>query len=410
MDHAAGERLSLHADLAEAASAGQLRLLYQPVLDLAEGTLRGGEALVRWQHPTLGLLTPDRFIGLAEDTGLIGTIGKWVLDEACREASSWPDEVAIAVNVSPRQLDDPTIVTEVADALARSGIQPARLILEITESVLAHDTTTVVPRLHELRALGVRIAVDDFGTGYSSLLYLRRFPVTILKLDRFFVSGLGRDADDAAIVKSTIDLAHALGITALAEGVEQQEQLEILLDMGCDLAQGYLWSPPVPPDDLTPLLEQRTLASSTTATTERLFSGERGMDSDASTQWLARKAPRLRVVLVDDSAGDRSLLRSALEAQGAFDVIGEAGMAEDAIAMVRNALPDVVVLDLSMPGRNGLETLPEILLASPRTRVVVLTGYTSEGVRRAAVAAGASACLNKSGPINRLMEELLPVG
>jgi diguanylate cyclase (GGDEF)-like protein len=246
MDHAAGERLSLHADLANAITAGQLRLLYQPVLDLADGSLRGGEALVRWQHPELGLLTPDRFIGLAEDTGLIGMLGKWVLDEACEQALSWPDDVAIAVNVSPRQLDDPGIVLEVAAALERTGILPRRLILEITETVLAHDADTVVPRLHELRALGVRIAVDDFGTGYSSLGALVHLPVDILKIDRAFITGMLQQEAAADLVQVLIDMGRTLGLDVVAEGIEEMEQALALADRHCQLGQGFLYSRPVP--------------------------------------------------------------------------------------------------------------------------------------------------------------------
>jgi EAL domain-containing protein (putative c-di-GMP-specific phosphodiesterase class I) len=246
MDHAAGERLALHADLADAVAGDQLRLLYQPVLDLADGRLRGGEALVRWQHPELGLLTPDRFIGLAEDTGLIGLVGKWVLDQACQQATEWPDDVAIAVNVSPRQLDDPCIVLDVAAALERTGLRAERLILEITESVLAHDAETVVPRLHELRALGVRIAVDDFGTGYSSLGALVHLPVDILKIDRAFITGMLQQEAAADLVQVLIDMGRTLGLDVVAEGIEEMEQALALADRHCQLGQGFLYSRPVP--------------------------------------------------------------------------------------------------------------------------------------------------------------------
>jgi predicted signal transduction protein with EAL and GGDEF domain len=263
MDHDASERLALHADLAEAVTGGQLRLLYQPVVDLADGSLRGAEALVRWQHPTLGLLTPDRFIGLAEDTGLIGALGRWVLHEACREAAGWSTDVAIAVNLSPRQLDDPAIVREVADILDASGLHPARLILEITESVLAHDVDAMIPRLEALRALGVRIAVDDFGTGYSSLSALVHLPVDILKIDRVFIARMLERTAAADLVQVLIDMGGTLGLEVIAEGIEQTDQVLALRAQHCRFGQGYLFSRPVPATELVRLLDLPAKATPT---------------------------------------------------------------------------------------------------------------------------------------------------
>ena len=245
MDHAASERLELHADLTDAVARGQLLLHYQPVLVLADGSLRCGEALVRWQHPTLGLLPPDRFIPLAEDTGLIGAIGLWVLQEACQQAVDWPEEVGIAVNLSARQLDDPGIVKEVADVLARVGLRPERLVLEITESVMACDIDVVITRISQLRALGVRIAIDDFGTGFSSLSALVQLPVDILKIDRCLIAQMLDQPAAVGLVQILIDLGRTLGLEVVAEGIEELAQATALRERHCQLGQGFLYSRPV---------------------------------------------------------------------------------------------------------------------------------------------------------------------
>jgi len=252
-------RLEMEAELRQAIEQDDLVLRYQPVVDLATGTISGVEALVRWDHPKRGLVSPVDFIPLAEDTGLIVPLGRWVLRTACAQVAAWACELGeaaahltMAVNLSGRQLAQPDLVELVAGTLAETGLDPGRLELEITESVLMEDSAGVaLVRLHDL---GVRLAVDDFGTGYSSLIYLRRFPVDTLKLDQFFVSGLARNTQDTAIVRSTIDLAHALGLAALAEGVEKPRQLDVLRSMGCDYAQGYLWSEPVTADEIARLL------------------------------------------------------------------------------------------------------------------------------------------------------------
>jgi EAL domain-containing protein (putative c-di-GMP-specific phosphodiesterase class I) len=243
-------RLSLEVELRRAVDAGQLRLHYQPVMSRDE-ELVSAEALLRWQHPDRGLLGPEDLIGLAEDTGLIVPIGAWAVGEACRQLAEWrrtSPELSVAVNLSTRQLMEPGLHAMVSDALSSSGLPGEAISLELTESTLARDATRAGHLLTELRGLGVRLAVDDFGTGYSSLLYLRNFPVQVLKLDRCFVAGLTENVEDAAIIRSTIGLAHALGLEAIAEGVETREQYDTLRTNGCDLMQGYLWSPPLPPN------------------------------------------------------------------------------------------------------------------------------------------------------------------
>jgi diguanylate cyclase (GGDEF)-like protein/PAS domain S-box-containing protein len=261
-DHAR-YRLELEADLRHAIEQGDLRLHYQPEIDLAEGQLVGVEALVRWQHPTRGLLVPAQFISIAEDTGLIIPLGAWVLEEACLELRRWttqhPDRspMRMSVNVSGRQLEQQRrLVDTVASVLQETGVDPTLLTLELTESVLMDNTEVTVTTLRELRALGVEIAIDDFGTGYSSLNYLKHFPISTLKLDRSFVHGIGNDDADAAIARSAIGLAHALHLKVTAEGIELDEQLNLLREMGCDRGQGFHFSRPVPPEELEALVAE----------------------------------------------------------------------------------------------------------------------------------------------------------
>jgi EAL domain-containing protein (putative c-di-GMP-specific phosphodiesterase class I) len=259
------QRLELEAELRQAADRGQLVLHHQPILELASGRITRFEALVRWDHPTKGLLAPSAFIPLAEENGMIGSIGGWVLLEACRQARHWqerfPDAspLGVHVNLSGRQLEDPGLVGEVSHALELSGLAPRLLTLEITETVLVTEVEAMSRRLTELKALGVRLAIDDFGIGYSSLSYLRRFRIDMLKMDKAFVDGLGRDQEDAALAHAIIKLSHTLRLRCVAEGIEEAEQAASLAALGCHDGQGYLFSPPLAAAAMTELLE-RTLA------------------------------------------------------------------------------------------------------------------------------------------------------
>ncbi|MDT4994739.1 MAG: hypothetical protein QOH97_4631 [Actinoplanes sp.] len=264
------ERLELEADLRTALDRGELRLHYQPTIELATSTVVGFEALVRWQHPTRGLISPLDFIPIAEATGLIVPLGRWVLTEACRQAVAWlregfTGELKMAVNVSVRQFDRGDLAAVVADVLAETGMPAHQLILEMTESVLMTDTEENLAQLVRLKALGVKLAIDDFGTGYSSLAYLRRFPVDKLKIDRSFVERLGEKADDA-LANTIVQLGHSLGMTTVAEGIEEYGQLAALRAMGCDFAQGFYFSRPVPADEAGRLLRESRSATLTSAT------------------------------------------------------------------------------------------------------------------------------------------------
>jgi EAL domain-containing protein (putative c-di-GMP-specific phosphodiesterase class I) len=247
-------RLRIETDLHGALEAGQLSVAYQPVMELESGRLSGFEALCRWHHPILGDIPPDQFIPIAEETGLILDLGRWVLRTACHQAMAWqaqaPDGVrlSMAVNVSGRQLADPSLVRDVLDALGSSGLDPDALVLEMTESVLIDDPGTAGTRLRELRRLGVRLAIDDFGTGYSSLSYLRQFPVDILKIDQSFVRAIDDHGQVPAILRGLLDLGRTLQLEMVAEGIESSAQLERLRDQQCDLGQGFLFARPLAPE------------------------------------------------------------------------------------------------------------------------------------------------------------------
>jgi diguanylate cyclase (GGDEF)-like protein/PAS domain S-box-containing protein len=250
MRHEVTGRLETETQLRRALAEGQLRVHYQPVLGLRDGSVVGLEALVRWQHPTRGLVSPSEFVPIAEETGLIVPLGEWVLEEACTQLARWSvldPALTMSVNLSGVQITQPDIVSRIAGVLDRTGIPPQRLALEITESVLMRDAEEALSVLQALKDLGVRLHVDDFGTGYSSLSYLKRFPVDALKIDRAFVDGLATDPEDLAIEQAIVALAFALGMETIAEGVETEEQLAVLEQLGCEAAQGYLFSHPEPP-------------------------------------------------------------------------------------------------------------------------------------------------------------------
>jgi diguanylate cyclase (GGDEF)-like protein len=254
------QRLELENDLRDAIDGDQLYLVYQPTFDLAANTINGVEALLRWKHPTRGLVMPDEFIPVAEATGMIVPIGRWVLDEACHQGAAWQRDgegLSISVNVSGRQLDsDAEIVAQVQEALTTSGLRPGSLTLEITETVLMRDAEASAQHLHALKALGVRIAIDDFGTGYSSLSYLRQFPVDALKIDRSFISGVASNPEAKALIHTLVQLGKSLGIETLAEGIEETSQLDHLQREACDSGQGYLFARPISAAAVSELIGQ----------------------------------------------------------------------------------------------------------------------------------------------------------
>jgi diguanylate cyclase (GGDEF)-like protein/PAS domain S-box-containing protein len=261
MNTATLDRLLMESNLRRALVQGEFILLYQPLVHLESGVIIGVEALIRWQHPEVGVIMPDSFIHIAEETGLINPIGDWVLCEACRQAKAWFDEglppLVMAVNVAPVQFRQPGFVEMVAGALASSGLDAGLLELELTERTVMHDADINLGMLSALHRMGVELSLDDFGTGYSSLAYLKRFPVGKLKIDRSFVLDLETDLDDWAIASTIVSMGKGLRMTVLAEGVETGEQLAQLRKMGCDMAQGYYFSRPATATAIAEMLRQQ---------------------------------------------------------------------------------------------------------------------------------------------------------
>jgi diguanylate cyclase (GGDEF)-like protein len=268
MNDDVNDRRQVEIDLREGIEQGQLELHYQPIVDLRQDFITGFEALARWRHPQHGMISPAKFIPVAEDCGLILQLGEWALAEACRAAAQWPDDLKIAVNLSPVQIASPDLPNRIAVILAETGLKASRLTLEITERTFLDETPATLTTLHQLKQLGIGIALDDFGTGYSSLSYLRSFPFDTLKIDRSFVSDLGRDSGGDVIVQAVILIANGLGIKTVAEGVETPLQQQFLKTLGCDAAQGYLLSVPIPVAEVSRLIDQ----------------------------WSGARAPRLRLV------------------------------------------------------------------------------------------------------------------
>jgi diguanylate cyclase (GGDEF)-like protein len=253
-------RRELEMDLRRALASEQFELHYQPLVTLETNDVNGFEALLRWHHPTRGLVSPAEFIPIAEETGLIVPLGEWVLKAACNEAVDWPEHIKVAVNLSPAQLNCRNLVTMVKTALEETGMPPQRLQLEITETVLLQNTFTTLATLHELRKMGVQIALDDFGTGYSSLSYLRSFPFDKIKIDRSFIQDLSNGAEPLAIVNAVAGLAKCLNMTSTAEGVETQQQMDVLQAIGCTEMQGYLFSHARPANEIRQFFAQGKVA------------------------------------------------------------------------------------------------------------------------------------------------------
>lgn len=368
---------------------------YQPVVSIAAGDVVGVEALVRWASPDGVLVMPDDFIPLAEDTGLIAALGAQVLSDACAQVAEWNRDrgrngddrpaLRLSVNLSTRQLVESELPRLVASTLVASGLPPSLLCLEITESTLMEGDTAHAA-LVDLKALGVTLVVDDFGTGYSSLIYLRRFPVDVLKLDKSFVAGLGDNPEDTAIVTGVIGLAKGLGLRTVAEGIETPNQLEQLAVLGCELGQGYHWSRALAAGDFADWL---------VAFDARRLPGSEGLSSH----------PRpTRVLIVDDQPAMRDVVRLALSIDGECEIVGEAGNGAEAIELARALRPDLVVLDLQMPVMGGAEALPRILAVSPETRVVVLTAH--ELIQPDGALEGAVRCYDKTTGLEALVVEL----
>ncbi len=351
----ARERLVLEADLRHALQNHELRLYYQPQIDLASGQVVGIEALVRWQHPQRGVVSPAEFIPLAETSGLIVELGEWVLKTACRQIKSWADQrltgAHTSVNVSAVQLSRSNLLEAVRHALQESGIPPDMLELEITESFMMSDLNGAMKTLAEIRKLGVRLAIDDFGTGYSSLSHLQQLNVDKLKIDISFIRDMTSNSGKAAIVQAIIALGHGLGLHIVAEGVEEEGQAHYLRDLQCDSLQGYLVSKPIPGEEMTRFLT-RYLAAPVAA-------------SDEGGQTL---------LVVDDESNMLSALKRLLRTENYHILTASSG--EEALAVLANHPVGVIVSDQLMKGMNGAELLERVRLIHPDITRILLSGHT----------------------------------
>jgi len=272
MRRAVESHVELQMDLSLAVERDEFFLAYQPIFEIDTGAVVGVEALLRWHHPSRGVVMPDEFIPILEESGQILTVGQQVLHRACQQAAEWRGagyDLSMSVNVSPRQLDSPGIVSDITEALEASGLDPHRLVVEITENTLMRDPASTVERISQLKALGISVAVDDFGTGYSSLAYLRRFPVDILKIDRSFIASMTSSERSSALIHSLVQLGKSLGLDTVAEGIEEPQQLEQLRDEQCDTGQGFLYAKPLSPQELEAFLSTHIVAPAPRKATSR---------------------------------------------------------------------------------------------------------------------------------------------
>jgi len=357
MNENAQERLQLDSELRQALGRGEFEVYYQPKVSCLSGEIVGAEALLRWNHPVRGVVSPVEFIPVLEEINLIEEVGSWVLNESCRQLRQWADHgidlPAVAVNLSARQLDRGELVTKVRATLDLHGIRPDQLELELTESLLMRNVEQVIKTLAELRQLGVRLSVDDFGTGYSSLSYLKQFPLDSVKVDRAFVQDITADPDDASITRAVITMAHQLKLKVVAEGVETEGQLALLIANQCDEIQGYFFSRPVPAAEMERMLtEKRVLAP------EFIRPGNR----------------QRTILLVDDEENILSSLRRLLRRDG-YQILTATSGAEGLELLAKNPV-DVIVSDQRMPSMTGVEFLRRVKTIHPHIVRIVLSGYT----------------------------------
>jgi diguanylate cyclase (GGDEF)-like protein len=374
-------RFSVEHELRRGLAAGELVLHFQPQVAVADpGRVVGAEALVRWRHPQRGLLAPADFVPVAEASGLIEDVGTWVLHEAVRRLRAWmeagrvDDDFVMSVNVSGRQLRAAGFPATVRAALADGAVAPSSVCLEITETAALGTDDEVVRRLDELKAVGVRLALDDFGTGFASLTWVERFPIDVLKVDRSLVAGVAAAGPKRDVVAAVLTLARALGLTAVAEGVEGDGDLLALRQLGCGVAQGFAFGRPVP-------------------------------GPPARRRFLPRGGDRpVRVFLCDDGPDIRFLLRAAMGHEGDFAVVGESSDGRGLSAAVREAGANVVVVDLAMPEVGGLQAIRALRRDLPGVGVVVYSGFAAEEMAERVRALGVEHYIEKGSPIAGLMD------
>ncbi|KQW87540.1 histidine kinase [Massilia sp. Root418] len=360
MNHRTLERIGMEAALRLAVFRDELQLRYQPLADLRSGAVASLEALVRWQHPALGLIPAQRFVPVAEEAGLIGAIGNWVLRRTCHDLRAWRDAglapLRVAINISPKQCRDPQFAAQLAAALDEFGLPASSLALEITEAALPQDTAAGASQLQllePLRALGVALVLDDFGTGYSSLSNLKRYPFDAVKIDCAFIRDIVTDSGDAALSKTIISMAHLLGMQVVAEGVESEAQCDFLRRHSCDLIQGYYFAAPLAPDEVQALLRE---------------------DRRLPAHLLRVQKQQRTLLLVDDEQNIVSALKRLLRRDD-YQIYTANSGPEGLELLARHAV-DVIVSDQRMPGMLGADFLRKAKELFPDTVRIMLSGYT----------------------------------
>jgi len=356
--------------LERALAEKQFQVFFQPKVSCRNGAIAGAEALVRWQHPQRGLVGPDEFIPAMEENGQIVTLGAWVLRESCRQAARWyamgQGSLSVAVNLSARQLHETDLVRLVEQTLAETGLPPHWLELELTETMLMEDVESTIRTLTDLGAMGVRLSVDDFGTGYSSLSYLKRFPLDVVKVDRSLIRDIVDNTHDISITRAIITMAHALEMKVVAEGVESESQLALLVANQCDLIQGFYFSRPVPAEEMVEMLEA----------------------GKAIPDDLIHPRQRQRtLLLVDDEENILSALKRLLRKEGYHILTANGG--EAGLELLANQAVDVIISDQRMPGMTGVEFLRRAKVLYPQTIRIVLSGYTELQAVTSAINEGA---------------------
>ncbi|MDO9139985.1 MAG: EAL domain-containing protein, partial [Methylobacter sp.] len=346
------QRLEFESELRLALKHGWFTLHYQPQVDILSGEIIGCEALIRMNHPERGMIPPNEFISMAEETGLIVAIGEWVIQEACQQMKRWqdehPNELVMAVNVSPLQFRHPDLIEVVRRALESSGLAASYLELEFTEGALMKNVPSTLQLMKKFKAMGLRLAIDDFGTGYSSLNYLKQFPIDKLKIDQSFVKNIAFDPSDAAIVQAIIALARSLGLSTIAEGVETEAQLGYLRVLHCNELQGFFFSRAVPPDEFIALLERSLHV--------------KPIESEHV------------LLLVDDEKNILASLNRILCREGYQILMATSG--EEGLELMAKHRVDVVISDQRMTGMSGVEFLRRVKLMYPNAVRMILSGYT----------------------------------
>jgi diguanylate cyclase (GGDEF)-like protein/PAS domain S-box-containing protein len=364
LNERARHALAMAAELRRAMELGWFVLHYQPQVDTANGSVSAVEALIRMQHPERGLIQPNEFISIAEETGMILPIGAWVMREACRQIKRWHEgghRITMSINLSPLQFTDPQLFATIADTIAAEGVDPHALELEFTESAIMHNVDLTLDVMNRLKAMGVRLSIDDFGTGYSSLNYLKQFPIDRIKIDQSFVRNLTTSPSDASIVQAIVALSRALGVKTVAEGVETESQAGYLRNLHCDHLQGFFLGHPAPAKEIEALLGNK--------------------------QMVDREAPARTLLVVDDEENVLHAIRRLLRNEGCQVLVATSG--EEALELLASNDVGVILSDQRMPGMTGTELLQRVRKMHPNIVRIILSGYSDASTIADAINKGA---------------------